>query len=198
MVLSTAGPQGSLLGVDSLLAQFFEGDNDSLLSASVAGGGEVICDEDFADCYLAGKGRPSIPPSLLMRAMLCQIRDHVSDREAARTGGPLRRWRGGPARRGPRRAHRDAGPAGGGSRADVLGGCCRAHRRRARAASDRSGGAHQPGRSQLGGGRARHGCPGSWRTVSAAQPGRSRGWLVRGAACSRRRPGWAGASRGRT
>jgi transposase len=93
MMLGTADPQGSLLGVDSLLARLFEGDDDSFYARLAAGGGGVICDEDFADCYVAGKGRPSIPPSLLMRAVLCQIRDDVSDREAARRAAKDLDWK---------------------------------------------------------------------------------------------------------
>ena len=38
-------------------------------------------------------GRPSIPPSLLMRAVLCQIRDDVSDREAARRAAKDLDWK---------------------------------------------------------------------------------------------------------
>lgn len=92
-MLGTADPQGSLLGVDSLLARLFEGDDDSFYARLAARGDQVISDEDFAECYTAGKGRPSIPPSLLMRAVLCQIRDDVSDREAARRAAKDRDWK---------------------------------------------------------------------------------------------------------
>jgi len=93
MMLGTADPQGSLLGVDSLLARLFEGDESSFYARLAARGDEVICDEDFAECYVSGKGRPSIPPSLLMRAVLCQIRDDVSDREAARRSAKDLDWK---------------------------------------------------------------------------------------------------------
>jgi transposase len=83
-MLGTVDSQGSLLGVDSLLSSLFEGDESSFYARMAARGGELIRDEDFADCYSAGMGRPSIPPSLLMRAVLLQLRDDVSDREAAR------------------------------------------------------------------------------------------------------------------
>ena len=93
MMLGTVDRQGSLLGVDSLLARLFEGDDDSFYARLAAHGGEIIADEDFAGCYVAGKGRPSIPPSLLMRAVLCQIRDDVSDREAARRAAKDLDWK---------------------------------------------------------------------------------------------------------
>jgi hypothetical protein len=83
-MLGTVDRHGNLLGVDSLLARLFDGDDDSFYARMAAHGHELIADGDFAECYAARRGRPSIPPSLLMRAVLCQIRDDVSDREAAR------------------------------------------------------------------------------------------------------------------
>ncbi|MFH1331206.1 MAG: IS1182 family transposase [Actinomycetota bacterium] len=77
----------------SLLAPLFEGDDDSFYARLAACGGEVISDGDFAACYSADRGRPSIPPSLLMRAVLCQIRDDVSDREAARRAAKDLDWK---------------------------------------------------------------------------------------------------------
>ncbi|MCA1670981.1 MAG: IS1182 family transposase [Actinobacteria bacterium] len=93
MMLGTVDRQGSLLGVDSLLSSLFEGDESSFYARMVARGGELIRDEDFADCYSAGMGRPSIPPSLLMRAVLLQLRDDVSDREAARRAAKDLDWK---------------------------------------------------------------------------------------------------------
>lgn len=65
-MLGTTDRQGSLLGVDSLLSRLFEGDDDSFYARLAARGDEIISDEDFADCYASGRGRPSIPPSLLI------------------------------------------------------------------------------------------------------------------------------------
>ncbi|HEX5097172.1 MAG TPA: IS1182 family transposase [Acidimicrobiia bacterium] len=79
--------------MDSLLARLFEGDDDSFYARLAAHGHEIITDEDFAACYVSGRGRPSIPPSLLMRAVLCQIRDDVSDREAARRAAKDLDWK---------------------------------------------------------------------------------------------------------
>jgi hypothetical protein len=93
MMLGEVDRQGSLLGVDSLLARLFEGDDDSFYARLAAHGDEIIADEEFAECYAAGMGRPSIPPSLLMRAVLCQIRDDVSDREAARRAAKDLDWK---------------------------------------------------------------------------------------------------------
>ncbi len=92
-MLGTADRQGSLLGVDSLFDRLFEGDENSFYARLAAHGDEIISDEDFADCYARGKGRPSIPPSLLMKAVLCQIRDDVSDREAARRAAKDLDWK---------------------------------------------------------------------------------------------------------
>jgi len=45
-------------------------------------GDRIVRDEDFADCYEAGRGRPSIPPSLLARVLLLQHRSGLSDEAA--------------------------------------------------------------------------------------------------------------------
>jgi transposase len=93
MMLGTVDRQGSFLGVDSLLARLFEGDESSFYARLAAHGDDLIRDEDFADCYSAGMGRPSIPPSLLMRAVLLQLRDNASDREAARRAAKDLDWK---------------------------------------------------------------------------------------------------------
>jgi transposase len=45
-------------------------------------GERIVRDEDFADCYSAGMGRPSIPPSLLAKVLLVAYRDGLSDQRA--------------------------------------------------------------------------------------------------------------------
>src|SRR6478672_1368926 len=92
-MLGTVDRQGSLFGVDSLLSRLFEGDESSFYARMATHGVELIRDEDFADCYSAGMGRPSIPPSLLMRAVLLRLRDDVSDREAARRAAKDLDWK---------------------------------------------------------------------------------------------------------
>lgn len=47
-------------------------------------GHELICDDDFAHMYAPSQGRPSIPPSTMMRALLLSTKDKTSDRESAR------------------------------------------------------------------------------------------------------------------
>lgn len=48
-------------------------------------GDEIVSDEDFARCYSPSQGRPSIPPSVMMRALLCAAHDRISsDAETAR------------------------------------------------------------------------------------------------------------------
>lgn len=76
-----------------MLGGLFEGDDSSFYARMAVHGPALIRDEDFADCYSASMGRPSIPPSLLMRAVLLQLRDNVSDREAARRGAKDLDWK---------------------------------------------------------------------------------------------------------
>jgi transposase len=48
-------------------------------------GHEIFSDEDFAHLYSDGQGRPSIPPSVMIRALLCATHDRLSsDRETSR------------------------------------------------------------------------------------------------------------------
>jgi hypothetical protein len=47
-------------------------------------GHEFIRDDDFAQLYSARMGRPSIPPSVMVRAMLCATHDKTSDGETSR------------------------------------------------------------------------------------------------------------------
>ena len=58
IMLGTADRQGSLLGVDSLAAKLFEGDDDSFYARLAAHGDEIVRDEDFGHCYADGRGRP--------------------------------------------------------------------------------------------------------------------------------------------
>jgi transposase len=45
-------------------------------------GDRIVRDEDFAECYSPGMGRPSIPPSLLAKVLLLAFRDGLSDQRA--------------------------------------------------------------------------------------------------------------------
>lgn len=45
-------------------------------------GHRIVRDEDFAECYSPGQGRPSIPPSILAKILLLAYRDGASDERA--------------------------------------------------------------------------------------------------------------------
>jgi hypothetical protein len=47
-------------------------------------GEEFICDDDFAGLYSKSQGRPSIPPSVMVKALLCATHDKTSDYETSR------------------------------------------------------------------------------------------------------------------
>jgi len=47
-------------------------------------GEEIVSDDDFAELYALRMGRPSIPPSVMVRAMLCATYDKTSDAETSR------------------------------------------------------------------------------------------------------------------
>jgi len=47
-------------------------------------GHEIVSDDDFAELYAPRMGRPSIPPSVMVRAMLCATHDRTSDAETSR------------------------------------------------------------------------------------------------------------------
>ena len=47
-------------------------------------GHEIVSDDDFAGLYSPRMGRPSIPPSVMVRAMLCATHDRTSDAETSR------------------------------------------------------------------------------------------------------------------
>jgi len=81
-MLGRVSPQGSLLAPDQLFPQLVS--KGSFYERLAAVGPELISDDDFAAMYAQVMGRPSIPPSLMMRALLLQTRDKTSDRESAR------------------------------------------------------------------------------------------------------------------
>ncbi|MGH9155207.1 MAG: IS1182 family transposase [Acidimicrobiales bacterium] len=47
-------------------------------------GHEIVSDDDYAELYAPRMGRPSIPPSVMVRAMLCATHDRTSDAETSR------------------------------------------------------------------------------------------------------------------
>lgn len=54
---------------------------------------ELFRDEDFTDLYCSDNGRPSVPPSLLAMALLLQVHDGVSDKEAKARADFDLRWK---------------------------------------------------------------------------------------------------------
>jgi transposase len=55
---------------------------DSFYGLLAQHGERIVSDSDFADCYAAGRGRPSIPPSTLAKVLLLAYRCGLSDRQA--------------------------------------------------------------------------------------------------------------------
>jgi transposase len=55
---------------------------DSFYGLLAEQGERIVSDRDFADCYAAGRGRPSIPPSTLAKILLLAYRCGLSDRQA--------------------------------------------------------------------------------------------------------------------
>ncbi|HZD64737.1 MAG TPA: IS1182 family transposase [Acidimicrobiales bacterium] len=47
-------------------------------------GDEIVSDDDFAHLYADRRGRPSVPPSVMVRALLLATHDATSDRETSR------------------------------------------------------------------------------------------------------------------
>jgi transposase len=56
-------------------------------------GHRIVRDEDFVDCYSAGRGRPSIAPSLLAKVLLLQHRTGLSDEAAMQAVAWDLRWK---------------------------------------------------------------------------------------------------------
>ena len=64
----TRDPQGSLFEPEHLFGDLVtRGSSHDKLAAC---GHELICDDDFAGLYAPNRGRPSIPPSIMMRGLL--------------------------------------------------------------------------------------------------------------------------------
>lgn len=81
-MLGRADPQMTLLDTASWYGHLVQ--ENSFYAKLARLGEQIVRDEDFAECYSEGRGRPSIPPSLLMRACLLAVYDRTSDRETAR------------------------------------------------------------------------------------------------------------------
>ncbi len=81
-MLGTVDPQMGLLDTASWYGHLV--DERSFYAKLSRHGEEIVTDDDFEECYAKSRGRPSIPPSILMRACLLALHDDTSDRETAR------------------------------------------------------------------------------------------------------------------
>jgi transposase len=82
-MLGRVDPQGSLLQTRFVRRHLVT--KGSFYERLADHGHEIISDEDFAPLYSNGQGRPSIPPSVMIRALLCATHDGLSsDRETSR------------------------------------------------------------------------------------------------------------------
>jgi Transposase DDE domain/Transposase domain (DUF772) len=90
-VLGRVDPQMSFLDTQFAVGHLVDG--ESFYAKLARHGDQLVTDGDFADCCAAGQGRPSIPPSILMRAMLLALHDNTSDRESARRVRMDRGWK---------------------------------------------------------------------------------------------------------
>jgi hypothetical protein len=89
-VLSSASGQVGFFDAAELARPLPEGSFYALLAEH---GHRIVRDEDFADCYSARMGRPSIPPSQLAKVLLLQHRTGVSDEQAMEAIAWDLRWK---------------------------------------------------------------------------------------------------------
>jgi len=89
-MLAMRSAQVGLFDAAVLVGPLPEGSFFALLAEH---GERIVRDEDFADCYSARMGRPSIAPSLLARVMLLQHRTGASDEAAMEAVAWDLRWK---------------------------------------------------------------------------------------------------------
>jgi len=81
LVLGQVNPQGSLLSTSLVHDERLT--RNSFSERLALHGHEIVIDESFAHLYSDRRGRPSHPPSVMVRALLCATHDKTSDRESA-------------------------------------------------------------------------------------------------------------------
>jgi transposase len=89
-MLATASAQLGFMDASGLMGPLPEGSFFALLAEH---GERIVRDGDFAECYSAGMGRPSIPPSLLAKVLLLQYRCGLSDEQAMESVAWDLRWK---------------------------------------------------------------------------------------------------------
>ncbi len=90
-MLGTRGPQRGLFEADTLYAEFVG--RNTFYGWLASQRGELFPDELFLGLYIAGWGRPSVPPSLLATALVLQTYAGVSDEEATARAAYDLRWK---------------------------------------------------------------------------------------------------------
>jgi len=81
-VLGRVDPQGSLLETRHVRRHIVT--KGSFYERLADHGHEIVSDDDFAHLYAPRMGRPSIPPSVMVRVLLCATHDRTSDAETSR------------------------------------------------------------------------------------------------------------------
>jgi transposase len=89
-MLSTTSGQVGFFDAAELIGPLPGGSFFALLAEH---GERIVRDEDFADCYSDGVGRPSIPPSQLAKVLLLQYRTGCSDEQAMESLAWDLRWK---------------------------------------------------------------------------------------------------------
>ena len=90
-MLGTRGSQRGLFEADTLYADYVG--RGTFYGWLAAQRGELFPDELFLPLYVAGWGRPSVPPSLLATALVLQTYEGVSDDEATQRAAFDLRWK---------------------------------------------------------------------------------------------------------
>ena len=65
----------------------------SMFAFLAAHRGELFTDEDFADLFPSGRGRPSVPASVMASVLVLQVLHDYSDAEAAEAARCDLRWK---------------------------------------------------------------------------------------------------------
>jgi len=81
-VLGRVDAQGSLLETRHLRRHLVT--RGSFYERLADHGDEVVADADYAHLYADGRGRPSVPPSVMVRSLMLATHDRTSDRETSR------------------------------------------------------------------------------------------------------------------
>lgn len=90
-MLGRESPQGSFLDASWSVESLLEG--EGFYELLYREGARLYSDEWFADCYDESTGRPSVPPGRMMKLLLLQTYEGLSDREARERMAFDLRWK---------------------------------------------------------------------------------------------------------